>query len=68
MFFHVKGIPEASWVNSWFAFLQIDAVRKTSKFADEIREEQEERKRQEEDKKRRQQAFKERAAFFTSQN
>lgn len=43
---------------------KIAAIRKTSKFEDEIREEQEERKRSEEDKRQRQQSFKERAAIF----
>lgn len=43
---------------------QIAAIRKTSKFEDEIRQEQEERKQEEEEKKRRQEAFKNRAAMF----
>ena len=43
---------------------QIAAIRKTSKFEDEIREEQEEKKREAEEKNRRQQSFKERAALF----
>ena len=47
-------------------FLQIAAVRKTSKFEEEIREEQEEKKKEEEEKKRRQQAFKDRAALFSN--
>ena len=44
--------------------LQITAIRKTSKFEDEIREEQEEKRRELEEKKERQQSFKERAALF----
>ena len=44
--------------------LQIAAIRKTSKFEDEIREEQEEKRRELEEKNRRQQSFKERAALF----
>ena len=44
--------------------LQIAAIRKTSKFEDEIREEQEEKRRELEEKKERQQSFKERAALF----
>ena len=51
-----------------FLFLQIAAIRKTSKFEEEIKEEQESRKREEEDKKRRQQSFKERAALFGGQS
>ena len=47
--------------------LQIAAIRKTSKFEEEIKEEQENRKREEEDRKRRQQQFKERAAMFGGQ-
>ena len=46
---------------------QIAAIRKTSKFEEEIREEQESRKREEEEKKQRQQSFKERAAMFGGQ-
>ena len=46
---------------------QIAAIRKTSKFEDEIKEEQENRKREEEDRKRRQQSFKDRAALFGGQ-
>jgi len=46
---------------------KIAAIRKTSKFEEEIREEQENKKREEEDKKRRQQNFKERAAMFGGQ-
>jgi len=46
---------------------KIAAIRKTSKFEDEIREEQENRKREEEEKKQRQQSFKERAAMFGGQ-
>ena len=49
------------------SFLQIAAIRKTSKFEEEIKEEQENRKREEEDRKRRQQQFKERAAMFGGQ-
>ena len=48
-------------------FFQIAAIRKTSKFEEEIREEQENKKREEEDKKKRQQNFKERAAMFGGQ-
>lgn len=43
---------------------KIAAIRKTSKFEEEIRGEQEERKREEEERRKRQQAFKERAALF----
>jgi len=43
---------------------KIAAIRKTSKFEDEIREEQEEKRRELEEKNRRQQSFKERAALF----
>jgi len=46
---------------------KIAAIRKTSKFEEEIREEQENRKQEEEDRKRRQQSFKERAAMFGGQ-
>merc|ERR1712203_45111 len=46
---------------------KIDAITKSSKFEDEIREEQENRKREEEEKKQRQQSFKERAAMFGGQ-
>jgi len=46
---------------------KIAAIRKTSKFEEEIREEQENKKREEEDKKKRQQNFKERAAMFGGQ-
>ena len=45
---------------------QIEAMRKSSKFADEIRMEQDERKREEEEKRSRQQAVKERAALFNA--
>jgi len=45
---------------------KIDAMRKSSKFEDEIRMEQDERKREEEEKRERQQAFKERAALFNA--
>ena len=41
-------------------------MRKSSKFADEIRMEQDERKREEEEKRNRQQVFKERAALFNA--
>ena len=51
------------FITSGFIF-QIAAIRKTSKFEEEIRMEQEERKKEEEEKRRRQQAFKERAALF----
>ena len=50
-----------------FLYFQIAAIRKTSKFEDEIREEQENRKREEDEKKQRQQSFKERAAMFGGQ-
>jgi len=43
---------------------KIAAVRKGSKFEEEIRMEQEEKKRAEEEKRKRQQAFRERAALF----
>jgi len=43
---------------------KIAAIRKTSKFEDEIREEQEEKRRELEEKNKRQQSFKERAALF----
>jgi hypothetical protein len=43
---------------------QINAIRKTSKFEDEIRLEQEERKKEEEEKRKRQAAFKDRASVF----
>jgi len=46
---------------------KIAAIRKTSKFEDEIKEEQENRKREEEDRKKRQQSFKDRAALFGGQ-
>jgi hypothetical protein len=46
---------------------KIAAIRKTSKFEDEIREEQESRKREVDEKKQRQQSFKERAAMFGGQ-
>lgn len=49
---------------SFICSSQIAAIRKTSKFEDEIREEQEEKKKEIEEKKERQQAFKERAAVF----
>lgn len=45
---------------------KIEAMRKSSKFADEIRMEQDERKREEEERRSRQQAFKERAALFNA--
>ena len=48
----------------YFYILQVAAIRKTSKFEDEIREEQEEKKREAEEKHKRQQSFKERAALF----
>ncbi|TRY79426.1 hypothetical protein TCAL_10763 [Tigriopus californicus] len=47
---------------------KIAAIRKTSKFEDEIRLEQEEKKRDEEERRKRQQAFKERAALFGDLN
>eukprot|EP00095_Tigriopus_kingsejongensis_P010032 maker-scaffold231_size243715-snap-gene-1.35 protein:Tk10032 transcript:maker-scaffold231_size243715-snap-gene-1.35-mRNA-1 annotation:"hypothetical protein DAPPUDRAFT_231804" len=43
---------------------KIAAIRRTSKFEDEIRMEQEEKKRDEEERRKRQQAFKERASLF----
>jgi hypothetical protein len=46
---------------------KIAAIRKSSKFEDEIKEEQENRKREEEDRKKRQQSFKDRAALFGGQ-
>ena len=53
-----------SLLNKLNFFFQIAAIRKTSKFEDEIREEQEEKRRELEEKNRRQQSFKERAALF----
>ncbi len=50
-----------------YCFAQIAAIRKTSKFEEEIRMEQEEKKREEEEKRKRQQAFKERAKLFGGQ-
>lgn len=47
-----------------FFFLQIEQLRKSSKFEDEIRMEQEERKRQEEEKAVRRAQFREKAALF----
>ena len=44
--------------------LQIEELKKTSKFEDEIRQEQEERKRAEEEKAQRMIAFKKKAALF----
>jgi hypothetical protein len=46
---------------------KIAAIRKSSKFEDEIKEEQENRKREEEDRKKRQQSFKDRAALCGGQ-
>lgn len=43
---------------------KINAIRKTSKFEEEIRMEQEEKKMQEEERRKRQASFKERAALF----
>lgn len=43
---------------------KINAIRKTSKFEEEIRMEQEEKKLQEEERRKRQASFKERAALF----
>ena len=53
--------------NTFYHAFQIAAIRKTSKFEDEIKEEQENRKREEEDRKKRQQSFKDRAALFGGQ-
>ena len=51
-------------LQDYINIFQIAAIRKTSKFEEEIRSEQEERKREEEERRKRQQAFKERAALF----
>ncbi|GLG94072.1 hypothetical protein R5R35_010005 [Gryllus longicercus] len=45
---------------------KIEELRKTSKFEDEIRQEQEQRKREEEEKAQRRAMFKQRAAIFQS--
>lgn len=47
-----------------FFFLQIEQLRKASKFEDEIRMEQEERKREEEEKAARREQFRQKAALF----
>lgn len=47
-------------------YLQIDQLRKSSKFEDEIRMEQEERKREEEEKAARRAQFREKAAIFSN--
>jgi hypothetical protein len=47
---------------------QIEELKKTSKFEDEIRQEQEQRKREEEEKAQRRTAFKQKAAFFQNDN
>jgi hypothetical protein len=47
---------------------QIEELKKTSKFEDEIRQEQEQRKREEEEKAQRRTAFKQRAALFQNDN
>ena len=60
-------IPPGLKLTKEFTLFQIAAIRKTSKFEDEIREEQENRKREEDEKKQRQQSFKERAAMFGGQ-
>lgn len=48
--------------------IQIEELRKGSKFEDEIRQEKEERRRLEEEKSQRRIAFKEKAALFQSGN
>ena len=52
--------------NQFFLFfsLQIEQLRKSNKFEDEIRMEQEERKREEEEKAARREQFRQRAAIF----
>jgi hypothetical protein len=47
---------------------QIEELKKTSKFEDEIRQEQEQRKREEEEKAQRRIAFKQKAALFQNSN
>lgn len=47
---------------------QIEELKKTSKFEDEIRQEQEQRKREEEEKAQRRTAFKQKAALFQNDN
>lgn len=47
-----------------FGILQIEELRRGSKFEDEIRQEKEERRREEEEKAQRKIAFKEKAAIF----
>jgi len=46
------------------SFSQIEQLRKSSKFEDEIRMEQEERKREEEEKAARREQFRQKAAIF----
>ncbi|PSN54954.1 hypothetical protein C0J52_01663 [Blattella germanica] len=46
------------------SFREIEELKKTSKFEDEIRQEQEQRKREEEEKTQRRIAFKQKAALF----
>jgi len=48
--------------------LQIEELNKTTKFEDEIRQEQEQRKREEEEKAQRKIAFKKKAALFQNDN
>lgn len=47
---------------------QIEELKKTTKFEDEIRQEQEQRKREEEEKAQRRIAFKQKAALFQNGN
>nr|AGM33008.1 EF-hand domain-containing protein [Coptotermes formosanus] len=47
---------------------KIEELKKTSKFEDEIRQEQEQHKREEEEKAQRRTAFKQRAALFQNDN
>lgn len=53
-------------INAHFflSFLQIEQLRKASKFEDEIRMEQEERKREEEERAARREEFRQKAAIF----
>lgn len=48
--------------------LQIEELKKTSKFEDEIRQEQEQRKQEEEEKAQRRIAFQKKAALFQNGN
>ena len=48
-------------------FQKIAAITKTSKFEEEIKQEQEEIRREEEDKKQRKKSFAEKAALFGDQ-